>query len=54
MNSKEFNTEVIKEMIESARNKICKLEYVNDYEIAPKAEMIIYSCIEQLENLISQ
>lgn len=53
MNSKEFNIEVIKEMIDFAKSKICKLEYV-DYEIAPKAEMIIYSCVEQLEELIGQ
>lgn len=53
MNSKKFNIEVIKEMIDNARSKICKLEYI-DYEIAPKAEMIMYSCIEQLEELIKQ
>lgn len=54
MDSREFNIEVVKEMIESARNKICKLEYANEYEIAPEAEQIIYDCIERLEELIGE
>ncbi len=52
LSSKGFNIKVAKEFIGECESYLAKIEYGNEYEIAPEIDKIITNCMEQLQYLV--
>lgn len=52
MDSKKFNIQVVKKLVQDCKSALAKLEHGGDYEVAPEADRIINQCVEQLQELL--